>query len=249
MKSQFLRQSFPTTLWTQVVQAKEGYPPSIDGFYRRYASPVYCFFRAKRVDSETAKDLTQDLFVKLTNGKLLGHLRPRRHRFRSYLMQAAKNQWIDYLKKRSCEISRRIGPLDDVLDTIDPHAELSRQVSPEDAFQRRSARALLAEALRQVERECHTDGLGSHFKIFSARFLEPQRYKWEQIGQMHGISGQKASNMARTVTDRFRAALCRMLRLEYRTHEEVEDEIRRFISSFSTQTDPAGHSDGHATFS
>ena len=236
LKSNAWCKSFPTTLWTQVIHAKEGNQPSLEDFYRRYATPVYCYFRAKKVDQETAKDLTQDLFVKLSNGKLLGHLQPRRHRFRFYLIKAARNQWIDYLKKKRCELDRRIGPLDEVLESISPRVEPSSQVSPEEAYQRRAAQALLDEVILRVQQECRSGGLSVHFSIFAARHLENKRHRWEQIGKRHGVSGQKASNMARTVSERFRQMLYNQIKLECREHEEVEEEIRHFIAAFNVQT-------------
>ena len=225
--------SFPTTRWTALDLAKQGSQRSLDDFYRRYATAVYCYFRAKRLDPETAKDLTQDLFVKLSNGRLLRHLQPRRYRFRSYLIRAAKNQWIDYLKKKRCELKHRIGPLDEVLASVGHKLEPRGQVTAEQAYDRQAAQSLLDEALRKVQLECRVDGLSTHWAIFESRYLSLTSRRWKHVGQDHDVSSQKASNMARTVEVRFRRVLRQLVELECRDANEVKQELRRLIGVFS----------------
>ena len=75
--------------------------------------------------------------------------------------------------------------------------------------------------------KCRDHALEDHFLIFADRHLGDRCLKWDQIGKRHGVSGQKASNMARTVEDRFRRVLRDLIRPECRYASEIEEEIPR----------------------
>jgi len=55
----------PETIPGEIRDVRAGDKAAIDHFYRRYATPVFCYFRACGADRETAKDLTQEVMAKL----------------------------------------------------------------------------------------------------------------------------------------------------------------------------------------
>lgn len=71
----------------------------IEKLYRQYAS-LLTFYTRKFVDNDTAKDIIQDLFLKLctvSDEILFGE------DIKSYLYQSVRNACIDYLKRQETE--------------------------------------------------------------------------------------------------------------------------------------------------
>ncbi len=223
---------FPVTEWTRIESAQAGDAASRDDMYCRYATPVFCYLRALGADHETAKDLTQDVFVKLMGGKLLGSLRPRESRFRSYLGQIVKNQWRSHLQAKNAKKRRAETNdirLDEVIEKAGPYFEPATDERPESIFDRRYARELLYAAVQRVQSACETDGLAAHFAVFAGRYLENPALSWEQAGTRQGVTDQKARNMAKTVEARLGKELREVICSECGDPDEATTEIHRFI--------------------
>ena len=91
--------SFPTTRWSIVLAARDVTGDAAEVLARRaleelcrtYWPPVYTYLRRRTANVEDARDLTQDFFARLLDGRLLRAATPARGRFRSLLLTAAKN--------------------------------------------------------------------------------------------------------------------------------------------------------------
>lgn len=240
--------AFPSTAWTMIEQAKQGNGDSQEEFFRRYATPVYCYIQALCMDRSKAQDITQEIFLKLVEGKLLHHVEPRRYRFRHYLIRTVKNQWFSILRESKAQKRRPVGGiqrLDDILAEAGPYLEPIAHGRPEDAFWRQLAREILNATVRQVKQECESAGLATHFAIFASRHLEHPPATWEAIGLRHQLTGQQAANLAQTVLKRFRKTLIKQLELECENEAEVSQEVQRFIDLFQHQSEDDETEDSH----
>lgn len=245
------KRQFPDTAWTVLAEAQEGDQDSIGEFVRRYATPMFCFLRQSGLTPEDAKDLVQDMLLKVAGGKFFAHLTLQESKFRSYLLQSLRHLMVS--EHRKATSGKRLPPewqvsLDKVLEEAGPYVEPATEDTPTDAFARREAREVLNKVIRQVQHECEAAGLSVHFSIFAARYLgswSPEQsgpfknteellgttaadacasIKWSRIGAAHDVSEQRAQNMCKTVQQRFRKAL---------RQEVGSDNLCEFIAAFA----------------
>ncbi len=82
---------------------QQGEQAAFEELCRRYYQYVYTIFISKKLNAEDARDLTQDVFVKLIT-KLIGF--KFQAKFKTYLFRAVRNHFLDYLKgKRKNQVS------------------------------------------------------------------------------------------------------------------------------------------------
>src|SRR3954452_22241741 len=91
---------FPTTHWSRVVAAEDPGTPlaheALADLCRAYWFPLYAYIRRRGHDPDRARDLTQDLFIRLLEKGVLAAADPARGRFRSFLRAVC----ADFLAKR-----------------------------------------------------------------------------------------------------------------------------------------------------
>jgi RNA polymerase sigma-70 factor (ECF subfamily) len=223
-------------MWTWIERAQAGDNDAIADLARRYGTPVFCYFQHHGMDRETAEDLTQGFFVKLASGQLLANLKPRVYRFRSFIKRTLSNMLVDVIRRAQADMRRPEGGLaclGNVLEEV-PHLEPADGETPDDAFDREYARALLNAVIVRVGSECERDGLGIHFEMFAARYLENPPVGWVEIGMKHGLSGEAVRCRAETVRDRFRRALEQDIRTPDMSDAEFADEIQDLIRAFQS---------------
>lgn len=224
---------FPTTMWTLVEQAKRGEQASIDELVRRYATPMYCFLIRNGTDRNEAKDVVGDIFLKIAAGKFLGdRFIPRKHRFRSYVLQSLRNQERDRLR-RSRHFPEVIGLVDELLERAGPHLEPTNADTPVEAFLRQEAYEVLNTAIDRARDECLRDGYGKHFSIMAKYRLANPRRNWREIGADFDVDEETARNLAKTAENKLGIALRKELRLDSTDEADVGLIIREFIDLFS----------------
>jgi RNA polymerase sigma-70 factor (family 1) len=74
--------------------------PEFDEVYQQYYSGIFRFVLGFVKSSDTAEDITQDLFIKIFENK---QVLDKVENLKSYLFTAAKNSTLNYLKKVSRE--------------------------------------------------------------------------------------------------------------------------------------------------
>ncbi|MDM8007514.1 MAG: sigma-70 family RNA polymerase sigma factor [Phycisphaerae bacterium] len=228
------KKSLPPTMWSCIERAQGGDQAAITDLARRYGTPVFCYFRQHGMNPEAAKDLTQDLFLKLTRGQLFAKLRPRVYRFRSFLKRALSNMFIDAIRRAQVDIRWPEGGLACLDRVMEGAAQLepAEGETPEEAFDREYGHTLLSAVIVRVGAECERDGLGVHFEIFAAKHLENPPLGWVEIGPKYGLSADAVRNRAKTVQDRFRKALEEEIRTPDMSDAEFAEEIADLIRAF-----------------
>ena len=224
---------FPTTMWTLVEQAKRGERASIDELVRRYATPMFCFLIRNGTDREEAKDIVGDIFLKIVAGKFLGdRFIPRKHRFRSYVLQSLRNQKRDRVRgaRHSPDV---VALIEELLEHADLHVERAKEDTPEEAFLRQEAYEILNKAIDLAREECVRGGYGKHFAIMASyRLANPSR-SWREVGAEFGVDEEVARNLAKTAESKLGIALRKELRLDSTDEADVGLIIREFIDVFS----------------
>ena len=235
---------FPTTHWTVIDQVEPGNTAQsrllIGRLVRDYWKPVYCYLRRKGYDNEEAKDLTQGFFQEVVLGrKLIERADPARGRFRTLVLTALDRYLANIHRTQTAQ--RRI-PRDKLipLDGCDvPDAPCS--LTSEDSFNYAWVSELLDRMLEEVQAECRSRGLTTHWNLFHDRVLRPLVEDAEppplgEVCARYGVEeAAKASNMIFAVKKRFRAALQRRVRQSVASDAEIGVELAELAHFLTRQ--------------
>ena len=100
------------------------------------------------------------------------------------------------------------------------------------AFERAWAVSILREACEEVETICHADGEDAMWLLFRRHFLDGQPYAL--LVDETGYEPARAAVVARTVANRVRAALKRLIMRDGIPEDEVEGELDRVAALMSS---------------
>jgi len=170
------RDIFATTHWTVVLTAGQRHTPqsdrALEELCRTYWFPLYAYVRRRGSNKADAEDLVQAFFARFLAKNYLEGLSAERGRFRAFLLASLKNFLTNEWKK-SQRLKRGGG--DTVLSLDWETADTKFQVastaepSPDKAFDREWAVALLARVIERLRDECAADGkarLFDQLKVF-----------------------------------------------------------------------------------
>jgi RNA polymerase sigma-70 factor (ECF subfamily) len=229
---------FATTHWSVVLQA--GHTPSpqsqaaLERLCRAYWYPLYTFIRRQGHGPDEAQDLTQEFFAHLLESDSFSRADPRKGRFRSFLLGALKhflvNEW-----QRAHRLKRGGGCAFFSLDDTDAEARLAAEpageLTPETAYERRWAEAVLAQVLDRLRGEFAAGGQGERFealKVFLLAGQEPGSYA--DVARQLGL-GETA---VKSAIYRLRLRYGELIRAEIAhtvaSPVEVEDELRHLLA-------------------
>jgi RNA polymerase sigma-70 factor (ECF subfamily) len=167
---------FATTQWTVVLAAGNRSTPQSDSaleqLCRTYWFPLYAYVRRRGHTKEDAEDLTQAFFARFLAKNYLEGLNAERGRFRAFLLASLKNFLANEWHKSQRQ--KRGGgekPLSLDWQSADTKFQVAAtdEPSPDKAFDREWALALLAKVIKRLQAECETEGRGKQFaelKIF-----------------------------------------------------------------------------------
>lgn len=134
-----------------------------------------------------------------------------------------------YLKERIRAQSRdrnASGQVEELQVAVEP-------ANPEGDFEREFANALVAEALKRVQDVCTKKGLDDHWDIFVRHHYHGESYK--DFAHEYRVEPVRASVMARTVRDRFRATIRELLIDDGVKPNDIENEIRSLMEAMSDE--------------
>lgn len=150
--------SFQTTLWSNILKVQQDDPEALDRFARRYRSAIVGYLLQKGHSSADAEDLTQEVFARILEKRLLQRADRSRGRLRSLLLGVTENVVREWRRNR--EALKRGGdattlsldqtPGGDQGPTLAERIPENRQDSD---FDRQWVRNLLANALERVRKE------------------------------------------------------------------------------------------------
>jgi RNA polymerase sigma-70 factor (ECF subfamily) len=169
---------FATTHWTVVLAAGRRHTPqsdhALEELCRTYWFPLYAYVRRHGHAKADAEDLVQAFFARFLAKNYLADLSAERGRFRAFLLAALKNFLINDWKKAQ-RLKRGGGAANLSLDweTADTKFQVAAQnePSPDQAFDREWALALLSKVIERLQAECAADGkaqLFAQLKVFLA---------------------------------------------------------------------------------
>jgi len=215
---------FVTTHWTVVLAAGKRHTPQADAaleqLCRTYWFPLYAYVRRRGYAKADAEDLVQAFFARLLEKNFLAGLGSEKGRFRAFLLAALKhflaNEW-DKARAQKRGGGETMLSLD--WQTADTKFQVAAQnePSPDRAFDREWALALLARVIERLHSECAAEGKGRLFEQLKA-FL------------MAGKSESAQAEVARSLGMEEGAVRVAVHRLRKRYRALLRDEIANTLS-------------------
>lgn len=229
---------FATTQWAMVLQAArtgDDQFVALEQLCRAYWFPIYAHVRRRGLDSEAAKDLTQEFFTRLLGKNWLEGIVPAGGRFRSFLLVAVNRFLANehdraHAKKRGGDLP--ILPLEIGLAESQYAQEPKTTESPEVIFDRRWALALLDQALTRLHRELTAAGRQSQFEMLHP-FLsnEPDAGEYDSIASRLGQSRGTVAVAVHRLRHRYREIVREEIASTLAEPGLVEEEMRHLLAA------------------
>jgi RNA polymerase sigma-70 factor (ECF subfamily) len=161
---------FATTHWTVVLAAGKRTSPAanhaLEELCKTYWFPLYAYVRRRGHAKADAEDLTQAFFTRLLEKNFLTNLDGEKGKFRAFLLAALKhflaNEWDKSQAQKRGGGAEHLSLDWETADTKFQVAATS-EPSPDKAFDREWALALLTRVIERLQAECVAEGKGKLF--------------------------------------------------------------------------------------
>jgi RNA polymerase sigma factor (sigma-70 family) len=232
---------FATTHWTVVLAAGRRHTPQSDGaleeLCRTYWFPLYAYVRRHGHNKEDAEDSVQAFFARFLEKNYLAGLSAERGRFRAFLLASLKHFLINEWKKTQ-RLKRGGGEKLLSLDwqTADTQFQVAavNEPSPDKAFDREWALALLAKVIERLRSECESDGKAKLFETLKI-FLTAGKGALSHADAAKKLSMDETA--VRVAVHRLRKRYRQLLRDEIAQTladaADVDEEMRALFGAFS----------------
>ncbi len=214
------RVPFQSTLWTVIERARQGDRDSFGSFVRSYRRPLVSFLQARGVAEEDAEDLSQEIFLRIFEKRLLSRMDPARGRFRSFLLAIAKNVLSE--QRRSAGALKREGGR--VRISLEDLGEIPDESDPE--FDRLWVENLLQvafEGLKAVEAE------GLSCELLRAYTEEDVTYA--DLAALHKIGEGQVRDLIHAARARLKKRVQELVADYVLSREELAEE-KAFLSRY-----------------
>lgn len=232
---------FATTHWTVVLAAGQRHTPQSDSaleqLCRTYWFPLYAYVRRRGHAKADAEDLVQAFFARFLAKNYLTGLSEERGRFRAFLLAALKNFLINEWKHAS---RQKRGGGETLLsldwETADTKFQVAVQgePSPDQAFDREWALALLGRVIEHLQAECVAEGKARLFEQLKV-FLAAGKSETAQSEVAHVLGMEEGA--VRVAVHRLRKRYRQLLRDEIANTLSdpamVDEEMRALFGAFA----------------
>ncbi|HEY9174251.1 MAG TPA: sigma factor [Verrucomicrobiae bacterium] len=233
---------FATTHWTVVLAAGRRATPqsdhALEELCRTYWFPLYAYVRRRGHSKEDAEDLTQAFFARFLEKNYLEGLSAERGRFRAFLLASLKhflaNEWDKSQRQKRGGKAAHLA-LD--WQTADTQFQVAAtaEASPDRAFDREWAVALLAKVIERLRVECEAEGRGGLFnelKVFLAAGKGALSHA--AAGQALGLDEGAVRVAVHRLRKRYRQLLRDEIAQTLADPAQVDEEMRALFGAFGS---------------
>jgi RNA polymerase sigma factor (sigma-70 family) len=229
---------FVTTRWSVVLTAggsdTTGARNALERLCQAYWYPLYAYVRRRGYSPEDAKDLTQEFFARLLERQSLAKADPNRGRFRSFLLGAMVHFLADEWAKARAQKrggGKPVLSLDWVAAEQRYDLEPADHATPDKAFDRQWATALLGDVLNRLEEEYRHDGKGELFEalkqtLTGTRESQPYADLAERLDMQEGAVKTAVHRLRKRYRDLLHAEIANTVA----SPAEVREEIQHLFS-------------------
>jgi len=232
---------FATTHWTVVLAAGQRHTPqsdhALEELCRAYWFPLYAYVRRRGHSKEDAEDSVQAFFARFLAKNYLEGLSAERGRFRAFLLASLKhflaNEWD---KSQRQKRGGGVGHLSLDWETADTKFQVAAQnvPSPDQAYDREWALALLSKVIERLQAECAADGKGkwfAHLKGFLATGQAEQAHR--DVAEALGMAPGAVRVAVHRLRKRYRVLLREEIAQTLSDPTQVDEEMRALFGAFS----------------
>lgn len=229
--------AFATTHWSTVLAAGATTSPqaaaALERLCQTYWYPLYAFVRRKGYNPHDAEDLTQSFFARLVEKRDFGAVAPEKGKFRTFLL-CALNHFLANEWDKSQRLKRGGGvtfaPLDTAVAEERYGSETAETDTPERAFDRRWAEAMLAVVLTRLRAEFDDTGKPSRFDELKPYLLgEPDADAYAAVAGRLQISEQGVKSAVHRLRRRLRELFREEIAHTVATRAEIDEELRYLV--------------------
>lgn len=236
--------AFPVTHWTLVLDGSSDQPgeplKNLLHLATAYWKPLYVFARQRGADHDDAADMVQGFFEELLSREVLGSVKKRETRFRTFLLTCFTH-WVSTHRRR--ESAGKRGGMEEFitleeLEQLEQEVEDNDQESPERTFDRRWARALYDNAIRALDQQI----AGSEDPEFLTALMDATmkssggRTDFDDLGRRFSQTPASIRKAAHELRQKFSLHLRHEVRKVVASKEEVDEELRYLISLLIRQS-------------
>jgi DNA-directed RNA polymerase specialized sigma24 family protein len=226
--------AFPATAWSMLHQAQGGAPAEAlagwERLARAYWQPLYAFLRRRGADHHSAADDVQGFFAHMLSRDFFRRIERGDGLFRTFLLTALQRWRID--QHRAATAQKRghgIAPL--------PLAELEAAgampvaagITPEEAFDRRWARAVYDNALSTLHERLQARGREPQFLQLRGILTGQDTAKYLEIATALGMSEGAVKQAALEMRREFGTVLRDEIRRTVADEAQIDGEIRYLL--------------------
>jgi len=235
------KQSFATTRWTMIRDAGgETSASSVKAWEQlcnAYWFPLYAYVRRLGRSKEDAEDLTQGFFMHLLSRSDLADLDRKEGKFRSFLLASLKHYISNDNDRRRTK--KRGGAMTHFSldwEMADAKYQLidTTTLSPDSAYDREWATALLERVLISLEEDATRKGRGEEFDRLK-KFLTTGRgdIPYEKAAVEIGVTPTALRVSVHRLRKRYREMLKREVAITISPDESISDEISSLLGGFT----------------
>ena len=211
---------------------------ALEQLCKTYWFPLYAYVRRRGHSKEDAEDLTQAFFASFLKKNYLEGLNAERGRFRAFLLAALKhflaNEWDKSQRQKRGGGQTPLSLDWQIADTQFQVAAIN-EPSPDRAFDREWAVALLAKVVERLQAECEAEGRGKQFaklKIFLTAGKGEQSHA--EAAQKLGLDETAVRVAVHRLRKRYRQLLRDEIAQTLADAGDVDEEMRALFGAFTT---------------
>ena len=229
---------FSTTHWSVVLEAGNEHSPkaadALEKLCRTYWKPLHSYVRWQGYTADEAQDLTQSFFAHLLEKNHFNTVHPRKGKFRSFLLTALNHFLINHREKANA--AKRGGgqrpiSLDD--DSADDRCDVKADsgLSPDKAFERQWALAVLDQAFAQLKAEFIAAGKLAIFNELKG-FLsaDAQSGEYADIAARLNLSAAAVPVAVHRLRQRYREVVRDEIAHTVTNPQEIDEEMRYLLA-------------------
>ncbi|MBN1207458.1 MAG: sigma-70 family RNA polymerase sigma factor [Myxococcaceae bacterium] len=230
------RRGFITTRWSLVLAAGADTAPearkALSELCGLYWSPLYAFLRRQGRSADEAQELTQGFFARLLEKNDLAVADPGRGRFRAWLLASIRHYAAN---ERERERAKKRGGGQVRIDLDEAELQFSQEpmpgLTPERAFERRWALALLENALAALREEYARRGQELLFDKLKGALNGEEEASYSRIAAELGMTVSAVKVNAFRLRRRYRELLRGEISHTVEDPEDVDAELRFLFSA------------------
>ena len=223
---------FPATRWTLVVAAGEPQRKEARAalvyLCENYWYPLYAYLRRRGHPEDHARDLTQEFFMRVLEGRYLDRADPAKGRFRSFILTSLKFFVADEADRQRARKrgGGAIVPLEVSSGEERYQREPAHDETPERIFERRWALSVLDRAVAKLREEFVEHGRPEHFDRLKVFLLGQSDAPYAALAHEMNTSEGTLKVAIHRLRKRYRDLLRREIADTVADPAEVESELR-----------------------